>query len=119
MYIVRLLRRMRQVIRFNMKNIVAIMLLAVVISCRPGPPWQAWMYKGPPPGQEYTPLYVDGWKDGCASGTSASANAWYSFFAGFKQDPIKAQNRVYYKGWKDAFDYCQRYIHQYNARRLF
>ncbi len=89
------------------------------MSCRPGPPWQSWMFDGPPPGQEYTPLYVEGWKDGCATGTHASSNHWYAQFGGFKQDPIKAQNRIYYKGWKDSFDYCQRYIHQYKSRKLF
>jgi len=88
------------------------------VAARPGPPWQAWMFDGPPPGREYTPLYVQGWKDGCESGTSASSNQWYKMFYKFKQGAILAQNRVYYKGWKDSFDYCQRYIYQYTRRHV-
>jgi len=61
-------------------------------------------------------LYRDGWIDGCESGVSATTNLWYKFQYKFKQDAYKAQNRVYYKGWKDAFDYCQRYIYQYERR---
>lgn len=77
------------------------------------------MFEGPPPGKEYTPLYVEGWKDGCHTGVSATANYWYKMYYGFKQDPIKAQDRVYYKGWKDAFTYCNRWIYQWNRRRVF
>lgn len=101
-----------------MRNLFYMMLFVVVLSAcgRPGPPWQHWMFDGPPPGKEYTPLYVEGWRDGCHTGVSATTNHWYKQIYHFRQDPIKAQNRVYYKGWKDAFDYCQRYIYQYERR---
>jgi len=81
-----------------------------------------WMYDGPPKrtdGKEYDPLYVDGWVDGCETGVSANTNAFYKSFNTFKQDSAKAQNEVYYKGWKDAFNYCGRYIYQYNRRLGF
>ena len=79
-------------------------------------PWQTWMFDGPPAGRKYTPLYVKGWKDGCWTGAHATANLWYKFKYSFKQDWRLAQNRVYYKGWKDAFQYCQLYVYQYNQR---
>ncbi len=101
-----------------MKNIaILVILMFTLTACQAGPPWQKWMYEGPPPGKEYTPLYVEGWQAGCESGVSASSNHWYKFHHEFRQDPILAQNRVYYKGWKDAFDYCRRYIYQWNRRK--
>ena len=99
-----------------MKRYSIIIMMLIVSGCQAGPYWQRWMFEGPPPGREYTPLYVEGWKHGCESGTSASTNLWYKFHYPFKQDAILAPNRVYYKGWKDAFDYCQRYIYQYKKR---
>jgi len=102
-----------------MRNIFLLTIIVMIVSsCGAAPPWQRWMFEGPPPGQEYTPLYVEGWKDGCHTGASASVNHWYKFQYKFKQDSIKAQNKVYYKGWKDAFDYCQRYLHQWKTRKL-
>ncbi len=98
--------------------LICILLLSST-GCTAGPPWQQWMFEGPPPGREYHPLYVDGWVDGCESGTSATANPWYKMQYKFRQDPIKAQNKVYYKGWKDAFNYCNRYIYQYKRRSTF
>lgn len=106
------------------KVILTILCIVFVTGCEaikhgmthPGPPWQAWMYEGPPPGREYTPVYVHGWKDGCHTGAAASGNHYYKFHFDFRQDAILAQNAVYYKGWKDAFDYCQRYLFQYQRR---
>ena len=86
---------------------------------RPGSPGMRWMFDGPPKkddGKPHDPLYVEGWKDGCETGASANTNAFYKYFNGFKQDAFKAQNEIYYKGWKDAFNYCGRYIYQYNRR---
>lgn len=104
-----------------MKRALVISLIAILgaSACNAVPPWQRWMMEGPPPGRPYTPLYVEGWKAGCETGVSASANQWYKLQYDFKQDPILAQNRVYYKGWKDAFDYCQRYMYQYTKRGFF
>jgi len=96
--------------------LIVCLCLTSLSACRAGPPWKQWMFNGPPPGREYTPLYAEGWRHGCESGASATTNHWYKFHYKFSQDPIKAQNRVYYKGWKDAFDYCQRYIYQYERR---
>lgn len=107
--------------RRTVKQLMMISITLVMLSaCSAGPPWAQWIYDGPPdvPGVTYPPLYVKGWQDGCESGASASANHWYKFQHEFRQDWRLAQNRVYYKGWKDAFDYCQRYINQYNRRTL-
>lgn len=80
----------------------------------------SWMYEGPPNADErdYPPLYVEGWKHGCESGVSAQVNHFYKFKYKFKQDYQLAQNSVYYKGWKDSFDYCQKYINQYYTREF-
>ena len=102
--------------KMNIAGLIALLVLAY--ACSPTPPWSKWMEKGPPPGKEYTPLYVDGWKDGCHTGISAGANQWYKMYYKFRQDPLLAQNAIYYKGWKDAFDYCSRWAFQ-AARRPF
>ncbi|NDF12556.1 MAG: hypothetical protein EB060_07085 [Proteobacteria bacterium] len=103
------------------KSFALILMLAAVSGCgftTAGPPWQQWMYEGPPAkeGVEYPPLYVQGWKDGCHTGTAAQVPPYYKQFYSFKQDYELAQNKVYYQGWKDAFDYCQKYLNQYYYR---
>jgi hypothetical protein len=96
------------------KNFFTLFLTLIVLSsCKAGPYWMHWMYEGPPPskdGKPYNQMYVDGWKDGCETGVSATTNSWYKFHHKFKQDPIKAQDNIYYKGWRDALTYCGRYI---------
>lgn len=76
------------------------------------------MYDGPPPredGKPYNELYVKGWKDGCATGVSASTNSWYKFHYKFQQDAMLAQDNIYYKGWRDSYTYCSRYIFEYES----
>jgi hypothetical protein len=87
-----------------------------------GSPKMQWIYDGPPPrkdGKEYPELYVEGWVHGCETGVSANTNAWYKFFYKFRQDAYKAQDKVYYKGWKDALNYCGRYMYQWNRKPGF
>lgn len=93
--------------------------ICLLSGCNATPPWSSWMEKGPPPGRDYSPLYVEGWKHGCHTGISSSANQWYKMHYGFQQDPILAQDPIYYKGWKDSYDYCSRYIHQRNRQGFF
>lgn len=105
-----------------MKNIAYIVVLVIALSgCRAGAPWQAWMYEGPPKqeGVEYPPLYVEGWKDGCETGVASTTNHYYKFFYDWRQDAQLAQNKVYYQGWRDAFDYCNRYMFQYMSKSFF
>ena len=103
----------------SLKTIILLCVLVLVANaCTPVPPWQRWMLKGPPPreGITYPPKYVEGWQHGCETGISATANQWYKMTHKFRQDPILAQDRTYYRGWKDAFDYCQRYQYQWRNR---
>lgn len=102
-------------------HIIAFMVLVIALSaCGSGPPWQQWMKEGPPPqdGVEYPADYVDGWKDGCETGISSNTNHLYKFMYDYKQDSSRILNDVYYRGWKDAFDYCQRYTRVYYGRKF-
>jgi len=105
-----------------MKRIMMILLAGLLLaSCRPypGPPWQQWMYDGPPAspdGRPYPPLYVTGWQHGCETGTGAISNTYYRMFHSWRQDAGLAQNKVYYQGWKDGLDYCYRYLYQYLSK---
>lgn len=83
------------------------------------PPHMRWAEEGPKPnkdGKPHDPLYSEGWVDGCHTGISAAANSWYRSYYHFKQDAYKAQNIKYYKGWKDAFSYCNRYLYQWQSK---
>ncbi len=119
-----------------MKNLLTLVSFSVLVaSCgmmpvtkstfditKPGSPSMRWMYDGPPPrndGKSYDTLYVEGWVDGCETGAAGNTNSFYKFTTTFKQDAIKAQDERYYKGWRDSFFYCGRYIYQYNRRLGF
>jgi hypothetical protein len=98
----------------------------MVVGCThfltPLPPWKKWILDGPPGDlNKYPVLYNDGWKDGCKTGLYTNAPIFYkqNITDGFTQDAIKAQNKLYYKGWRDGFDYCQRYVWQYRRRPFF
>lgn len=108
-----------------MKNIVKIkaLLLAILLylgACdyRPmvGAPWMQDMLKNGPEGPTNFKL---GWRDGCETGISVSANVMQRSFYKFTQDYELSKDPVYYKGWKTAFTYCQRYVLQYLRRNIF
>lgn len=107
-----------------MKKLLYIFLCLLLVGCDyfdptiDGPPTMRWMFDGPKPeeGKTYPKLYVLGWQDGCHTGTSANTNQYYKYYYHFKQDAHLAQDPVYYKGWKDAFNYCGRYIYQYHRK---
>ncbi len=106
----------------TMKYIAVIGLVAALTACSPrsGPPWMAWMEEGPPPqeGVVYPELYVVGWKQGCQTGISSNTTHFNKFFYKYEQDSKLIMDDVYYRGWKDAFDYCQRYTKTYYARKF-
>lgn len=80
-----------------------------------GAPWMQNMLKNGPEGPTSFKL---GWRDGCETGISASSNAFQRSFYKFKQDYNLSKDPVYYKGWKTAFTYCQRYVLQYLRRTI-
>lgn len=103
--------------------LIIFFLTSPLISCSyfdptiAGPPNMRWMYKGPnedtEKNKDVDPRYLKGWQQGCETGVSANANHWYQQFYKFRQDANLAFDPAYYKGWKDAFNYCGRYIYQY------
>ena len=81
-----------------------------------GPPWMQKLFTQGP--KSANPLFTAGWKDGCETGISTTANALQRQFYKFKQDPEKAQMRDYYIGWRTAYWYCARYTMQYLRRQI-
>lgn len=55
--------------------------------------------------------YKQGWTEGCESGMSGMTNSFYQSFYVFKQDNQLLTNEVYYKAWKDSYDYCKGYVY--------
>lgn len=58
-----------------------------------------------------SPEYEQGWKEGCESGLSGMTNSFYRSFYILKQDNSLITNEVYYKAWKDSYDYCKGYAY--------
>jgi len=103
-----------------MKNCI-IIICFLIVGCSPTNPlpiWQRGVLERPPntEGQQIPKLYLEGWQDGCRTGLGSYVSFYYQQFYGWTQDPIKAQNQIYYKGWKDAADYCGRYMWSYRRR---
>lgn len=99
------------------------LLILSLSACRSGAPWMQAMMDGPPQRQgtsneELPPVYVKGWKEGCETGVSANTNSLAKFAYKYRQDASLVMNDIYYRGWKDAFDYCQRYTRMYYARQF-
>lgn len=105
----------------NMKKYIAVLLLITltISGCdfrpRVGAPWmQKLMFEGP----EGPTMFKVGWRHGCETGVSVTSNAFQRHFYKFNQDAKLARNKVYYTGWKLAYNYCQRYVAQYLRRGL-
>lgn len=52
------------------------------------------------------PLYRQGYADGCESGYKGYSTSFKKTWYEWKQDPELAKNPVYYRIWKDAYNYC-------------
>ena len=112
------------------KNIFTLLIILLFFSAcnsptykkmtSPLPVWQWGMFDAPPgkKPEDLPALYVEGWQAGCETGVSMYAGKMGREANGWNQDAIKAQNRVYYKGWKDAFDYCGRSSYAANKRKF-
>lgn len=102
-----------------MKKIYIIILFFYISSCnyKPlvGAPWNMeLMMQGP----DAPMAFKKGWRDGCETGISITANVFQKHYYTFTQDPNMSQDRVYYSGWKTAYLYCSRYIFQYLRRNI-
>jgi len=106
-----------------MHNKLAIFILLSILlgSCsdyRPmvGPPWmQELLQNGPEGGSTNFRL---GWRHGCETGISATANRFQRSFYKFRQDYRLLEDPTYYTAWKTSYSYCARYVAQYLRRNL-
>lgn len=55
--------------------------------------------------------YQLGWKEGCESGIAAMSNDFFRAFYRYTQSVELVHNEVYYKAWKDSFNYCRSYAY--------
>lgn len=101
-----------------------ISLIIILICClngcadfRPkvGAPWMQDLINKGPDGPSNFKL---GWRHGCETGLSATANKLQQHFYKFRQDYRLVEDPSYYSGWKTAYDYCQRYVFQYLRRNI-
>ncbi|MCD6034978.1 MAG: hypothetical protein K0R63_719 [Rickettsiales bacterium] len=99
--------------------LVLVLILFSVSGCadtwkpRVGPPWAEDLLHEAPRG----PInFKHGWRDGCETGISATANHFARFYYKFRQDYRLAQDNEYYTGWRLAWLYCNRFVFQYYKR---
>ena len=68
-----------------------------------------------PPGPNKFKL---GWRDGCETGISAAGNHRIKFYYKFTQQYTLVSDHAYYTGWKNGWNYCQRYLFQHYTRKI-
>jgi hypothetical protein len=81
-------------------------------SCRNGKFYPAWakpLSLDIADAPEGSPIYQQGYRDGCESGFKGYSQPYNKVWWKFRQDPKLRGNPVYYKIWKDAYSYCAAY----------
>lgn len=53
-----------------------------------------------------------GWQHGCKSGLSAYGSDYYKSIYKFTQDVTRINDKLYYKGWNDSFNFCRSYVNR-------
>jgi hypothetical protein len=81
-----------------------------------GAPWMQDMLKNGPEGGSAG--FKLGWRHGCETAISATANRLQRSFYKFKQDYRMLEDPSYYTGWKASYNYCERYVAQYLRRNM-
>ncbi len=90
---------------------LSIICLVVLSACVAGGGTREYsMFDGPPDGQVHSGLYLQGWRDGCETGVASSADNVYRYSRLFRQNWQLAQNDIYHKGWRDAYDFCRKRV---------
>lgn len=96
-----------------MRILVGLLALMVLVSGCEGTkkalrpmPWLLEQYPKDAPKD-----YVDGWQAGCESGLASMTNDYFRTFYKFKSDPSRTTVSLYYKPWKDAYNYCRHYAY--------
>lgn len=106
-----------QLLKMTSLVMVCFITLQACMDFRPrvGAPWQQKLLSQGP--KNASTSFQEGWRDGCETGISATANSFQRHFYGFKKNPDRISDQVYYTGWKTAFAYCSRYTAQYLRRQ--
>lgn len=56
--------------------------------------------------------YIDGYEDGCSSGTKAAGNPYFRFAKDVRRFQV---DELYAQGWRDGFEVCKA---QYQSIRI-
>lgn len=65
------------------------------------------------PAKDAPPDYLEGWNDGCETGSGTMVPAFYKSFYKYKINPNKVSDLMYYKAWKDAYTYCRHFTFKF------
>lgn len=58
--------------------------------------------------EDHDPDFVQGWDDGCETGSAVYGNHFTKAFKGFKRDTTKVGNPAYESAWYDAYHFCRQ-----------
>lgn len=59
---------------------------------------------------EGSPIFQQGWEDGCETGMRVYGGLTYRMAYQFKQDQELVNDPEYYTAWRDAYTYCRWYV---------
>lgn len=70
-----------------------------------------WKPTNMPPLPKGSPEFTKGWEDGCVSGMGAyGSDVYKSLYKWTRDETLAATNIVYYKAWKDSYNYCRHFL---------
>lgn len=99
-----------------MKNIFLLIIILFLNSCewfrKAGQPVFAWTNLHVPEG---TPVFKQGWTDGCSSSIYARGNMWFRMRYGYKYDPKLISNSEYRFGHQRGYTFCFLYALQFES----
>lgn len=94
-------------------RIIAILITVFLLSgCYSAPDPikpMSWLFQQMP--EDAPNKYKLGWKDGCESGLANMTSTTYKTFYSFKQNAELRRDPLYYKAWKDTYDFCRHYAY--------
>lgn len=101
--------------KIKMPGLISVIVAGLLAGCANVPP-EEQLQREMAGVQGKSPLFTQGYRDGCQSGLSAAGNNRFVY----TKDLNKANNPQYQLGWEDGFRVCQsRQVQRNNERNSY